>query len=39
MADQGNDLGRVNPGDPLEFPARTFNIFCDTAEQVRRMRG
>jgi hypothetical protein len=39
MADQGNDLGRVNPGDPLELPARTFNIFCETAEEMRRMRG
>jgi len=39
MADEGNALGRVNPGDALNFPAQTFNIFCDTAEEVARMKG
>ena len=38
MANEGNALGRVNPGDPLRLPAQTFNIFCDTAEEVARMR-
>lgn len=38
MADEGNALGRVNPGDALNFPAQTFNIFCDTAEEVARMK-
>ena len=31
-------LQRVQAGDPLKFPAATFNIFCDTAEAVARMR-
>lgn len=36
MAD--NPLQRVQPGDPFAFPAETFNVFCETAETVARLR-